>query len=359
MIQGRAQRVHKLLDEADLEGFLFLDRANLRYLSGFSGTAGALLVSRESSIFLTDARYTTQARQEVSAQNICEYRVQLDGILEQVSQLGLKRIGFEAESLPYAMVERLRDKGSQVCKWLPEAERLRPLRWVKDSEELATLERAAKISAEAFEEIVPLIRPGVTERDIALELEFAMRRRGGEEKAFDTIVASGIRGALPHGIASEKIITAGELVTIDFGTRWGGYHSDETVTVAVGEVSSQQREIFDIVLEAHDRAMDAVRPGVALSEIDAIARDYIVEKGYGDYFGHSLGHGVGLEVHEYPAVSSQSEALAEEGMVFTVEPGIYLPEFGGVRIEDMVCVTADGYRRITRLPKDFRQLCAC
>ncbi len=356
VMQDRIHRVHKLLEEAELDGFLFLDRANLRFLSGFSGTAGALLVSRNNSAFLTDARYTTQARQEVSAQNIREYRVQLDGILDQVHEFGLQRIGFEADSLAYAMVERLREKSPAGCLWQPESERLRPLRWVKDPAEIAVLNQAARIAAEAFEEIVPLIRPGVAERDIALELEFAMRRLGAEEKSFDTIVASGLRGALPHGVASSKTIASGELVTIDFGARWRGYHSDETVTIAVGSVSARLREVFDVVLEAHDRAMDAVRPGVALRDIDGIARGYIVAQGYGSYFGHSLGHGVGLEVHEHPAVSAQSEVLAEEGMVVTIEPGIYIPELGGVRIEDMVYVTADGYRRITRLPKQFRLL---
>ncbi len=356
MIQDRAPKVHKLLDEADLDGFLFLDRANLRYLSGFSGTAGALVVSRETSVFLTDARYTTQARQEVSAQSICEYRVQLDGILEQIEGLGLNRIGFEADSLSYAMVARLRENSPAGCQWQPESERLRPLRWGKDLGEIAALEEAARIAAEAFEAVVPLIRPGAVERDIALELEFAMRRRGAEEKSFDTIVASGLCGALPHGVASSKIISSGDLVTIDFGARWRGYHSDETITVAVGPVSARMLEIFDVVLEAHDRAMDAVQPGAALRDIDSIARDYIAKRGYGDYFGHSLGHGVGLEVHEHPAVSAQSEVSAEEGMVVTIEPGIYIPDLGGVRIEDMVCVTADGCRRITRLPKKFRLL---
>ena len=356
MNQERTHRVHKLLDDADLEGFLFLDRANLRYLSGFSGSAGALLVSRKGATFLTDARYTTQARQEVHAQNICEYRVQLDGILEQVNQLGLQRIGFEADSLPYAMVERLRKKSPHGCQWLPEAERLRSLRWSKDRNELSALEHAACISAEAFEEVLPMIRPGVVEREVALELEFAMRRLGAEEKSFDTIVASGRRGALPHGVASDKAIASGDLVTIDFGARWNGYHSDETVTVAVGPVSTKLRQIFDIVLEAHDRAMDAIRPGVPFRDIDDMARSYIREHGYGDYFGHSLGHGVGLEVHEHPAVSAQTEVLAEEGLVITIEPGIYIPDLGGVRIEDMVNVTADGHRRITRLPKEFRLL---
>lgn len=356
MDQNRAHRVHKLLEDADLDGFLFLGRANLRYLCGFTGSAGALLVSRTESIFLTDSRYTTQARQEVSAQRICEYRVQLDGILQQAKELGLQRIGFEADSLSYAMVERLREKSPAACQWQPESERLRPLRWTKDQEELSALEHASAIAAEAFEDILPLIRPGVLERDIALQLEFAMRRLGAEEKSFDTIVASGLRGALPHGVASDKAIAEGDLVTIDFGARWQGYHSDETVTVSVGAVSTKLRQIFDTVLESHDRAMEAVRPGVPLRDIDGIARGYISAQGFGEYFGHSLGHGVGLEVHEQPAVSAQSEVLAEEGMVITIEPGIYIPELGGVRIEDMVYVTGNGHRRITRLAKEFRLL---
>jgi Xaa-Pro aminopeptidase len=194
------------------------------------------------------------------------------------------------------------------------------------------------------------------EREVALELEFAMKRLGGEEKAFDFIVASGARGAMPHGIASAKSIEAGDLVTLDFGTRYNGYHSDETVTVAVGEVKPELRKIFDTVLEAHDRAMAEIRPGVSLRDIDGTARHYIDSQGYGSYFGHGLGHGVGLEVHEYPTVSPRSEAVAEEGMVFTVEPGIYIPELGGVRIEDMVQVTADGCRQLTRIKKDFRTL---
>jgi Xaa-Pro aminopeptidase len=212
------------------------------------------------------------------------------------------------------------------------------------------------LAAAAFEEILPMIRPGVVERDISLALEFAMKRRGAEEKSFDFIVASGERGALPHGVASQKKIQSGELVTIDFGARWQGYHSDETVTLAVGRVDPRLREIYDIVLDAHDRAMDMVRPGVPLREIDRIARDHIAERGYGEYFGHGLGHGVGLEVHEFPAVSPRSEEVAGEGMVITIEPGIYIPGLGGVRIEDMVKVTRDGHRRLTRLDKKFRSL---
>jgi Xaa-Pro aminopeptidase len=194
------------------------------------------------------------------------------------------------------------------------------------------------------------------ERDISLALEYALKRRGGEEKAFDFIVASGPRGAMPHGVASERVIRDGELVTIDFGTRVRGYHSDETVTVAVGEVPRKLREIYTLVLDAHDRALKQVRPGVPLSELDGLARRHIGDGGYGDFFGHGLGHGVGLEIHESPTVSSRSEEIATEGMVITIEPGIYVPDLGGVRIEDMVLVTATGQRCLTRIPKDFRTL---
>lgn len=356
VMPDRAGKVARLLKEANLDGFLFLEKANLRYFCGFSGSAGALLVSSKGSSFLTDSRYMTQARQEVRAESIGEYRAQLDGILEQVKAHGLQRIGFEADTLPYAMVERLREKSPAGCQWLPESERLRSLRSVKSQEELSLLKHAAAIAADAFEEILPLIHPGRLEREVALELEMAMRRRGAEEKSFDTIVASGPRGALPHGVASAKSIVAGDLITIDFGARWQGYHSDETITVAVGEVAGELRRIFDVVLEAQIRAIEAVKPGVPLRDIDAIARSYIAAKGYGKFFGHGLGHGVGLEVHEQPTVSALSDAVAEEGMVFTIEPGIYIPDLGGVRIEDMVHVTAEGCGRITRLPKEFRSL---
>ena len=218
------------------------------------------------------------------------------------------------------------------------------------------LERAAGLNLEAIGEVLPLLVPGTTERQLAIELEFALKRRGGQDKAFDFIVASGPRGAMPHGVASDKELAAGELVTIDFGTRVDGYHSDETVTLALGRVDARQREVFDTVLAAHDRAIAGIRPGMALRDVDALAREYIAGQGFGDYFGHGLGHGVGLEVHEYPVVSPRSEIIAEEGMVFTIEPGIYIPEVCGVRIEDMVAVTADGCRLLTRIPKEFRSL---
>ncbi|PLX85746.1 MAG: integrase [Desulfuromonas sp.] len=356
MLKDKIALAANLLEACGLDAFVFLHPPNLRFLCGFTGSDGALVATRKTDAFLTDSRYTAQAQQQVSADDVRQYTAKADGILEFLRETGAGKVGFESDSLSYASVERFREKSGNTFEWVPVSRELLSLRGVKTSLEVESLVEAARLNAEAFEEVLPFIRPGAVERDIALELEFSLRRRGGEEKAFDFIVASGERGAMPHGVASNRVIRAGELVTVDFGTRFGGYHSDETVTVAVGDVSPRLREIYDVVLEAHDRAIAAVKPGVPLREIDDAARDFIVERGLGDYFGHGTGHGVGLEVHEYPTVSPRSDETAREGMVFTVEPGVYIPELGGVRIEDMVLVTAAGCRRLTRIPKDFRTL---
>jgi Xaa-Pro aminopeptidase len=356
MVKDRASLATNLLTACGLDAVLFTDLTNIRYLCGFTGTDGVLVVTGETSCFLSDSRYTTQARAQVQADEIREYGVKLDGVIAFLKQTGVRRIGFEAETLSYAIVERLRESGGAGREWVPLTKEILSLRGIKGQEEIAALLEATRLNAEAFEEILPLVRPGAVEREIALALEIALKRRGGEEKAFDFIVASGLRGAMPHGIASGREIRAGELVTIDFGVRCGGYHSDETVTVAVGEVSSELRAIFETVLEAHDLAMAHVRPGIALKEIDTVARNFIAGRGYGAFFGHGLGHGVGLEIHEYPTVSPRSEAIACEGMVFTIEPGIYVPELGGVRIEDMIEVIADGCRQLTRVEKTLRVL---
>ena len=355
MLKDRSGRIRPLLEGCGLDSLIFLDPANLAYLCGFSGTDGVLIVTRGTSCFLTDSRYTTQAREQVGAGEVREYADKVSGVLEWLRQAGISQAGFEAATLPYATVMRLKD-GAPDIQWVPLDQELKPLRGGKDAAELDALERAASLNAAALGEVLPCLTPGTSERNFALELEFALKRRGGEEKAFDFIVASGQRGAMPHGVASGKLLAPGDLVTIDFGTRVQGYHSDETVTLALGAVSAHQRRVFDTVLAAHDRAIDGIRPGIPLRDIDAMARSYIVDQGFGDFFGHGLGHGVGLEVHEFPVVSPRSETLAEEGMVFTVEPGIYIPGDCGVRIEDMVVVTADGCRLLTQFPKQFRSL---
>ena len=354
MTTDRMARVREIMAAEQLDGLLLTSLPTLRYLCGFSGTDGVLFLSSEEVVFLTDSRYQTQARQQVQADRIVCYRKKNEAIGELLAELEATRIGFEAEQVSVAQAEAWRGL-SRTVSWIALEQQLRPLRCRKSREELALLQQAASLNREAFAAVLPGIAAGVAERDIALELEIALKRRGGEINAFDFIVASGVRGALPHGVASDKIIRDGELVTIDFGTRVEGYHSDETVTLAVGQVDRKLRQIHDIVLEAHDAAIAAVRPGLAIAELDAVARDYIAAQGYADYFGHGLGHGVGLEVHEYPALNPRSEDCLAEGMVITIEPGIYLPDVGGVRIEDMVVVTASGCELLTSIPKALCQ----
>lgn len=353
MIKDRAPRVEQLLREAKVDACCFFHRPNLRYLCGFTGSDGVLAVNAKSDCFLTDSRYVVQASLEVDACDIREYKSKDEGVIAWLIESGATRVGFEAEHLSCAALRRLQDKSPSGVIWTPLEKPVVSLRGIKSADEIVSLDHCAALAAVAFAEVLPLLRPGIRERDFALALEMALRRHGGDEKAFAIIVASGMRGALPHGIASDKKINAGELVTIDFGVCCDGYHSDETVTVAVGEISAELSQIHATVLTAHDLAIAAIKPGVPLRQIDAVARDFIIAQGYGERFGHGLGHGVGLEVHEYPTVSPRSEDVASEGMVFTIEPGIYIPDLGGVRIEDMVLVTTDGCRRLTRLEKNL------
>ncbi|MFK5927208.1 MAG: aminopeptidase P family protein [Desulfuromusa sp.] len=356
MIERRNQFLQNLLITEKLDAILFFGLPNIRYLCGFTGTDGVFLVKANETVFLTDSRYSAQALKQVTADRVHCYKNKLKAIIDELFSAESARVGFDAEVVSVAQFEELTAIASDVLDWCSLTLQLQALRGVKKADELAPLKMAADLNKQAFDVVLPIIRPGVSEKEIALELEFSLKRLGGEANAFDFIVASGVRGALPHGVASDKKIRAGELVTIDFGTRVAGYHSDETVTLAIGAVDRKLRQIFDIVLEAHDLALAALQPGMAICDLDAVARDFIASKDYGDCFGHGLGHGVGLEIHEYPAISTRSEQRLVEGMVITVEPGIYIPEIGGVRIEDTVVVTGNGFEALTSIPKQFKQL---
>lgn len=356
MIGNRGELIRQRMAAAGVDALVLLGLPNIRYLCGFTGTDGVLLLTSTRSIFLTDSRYITQARKQVSAEQIICYKNKYLQLIEELTRNQVQLVGFDADVLSVATFNELRALAPDGMSFQPLTEQLRSLRSCKSADELDSLRQAACLNQQAFAAILPLIKPGISERQIALELEFALKRRGGEVCAFDFIVASGERGALPHGVASDKLLQPGELVTIDFGTRVAGYHSDETVTLALGEIDGKLRQIFAIVLEAHDLAVAAVRPGLLISELDAVARDLITAKGYGEYFGHGLGHGVGLEIHEYPSVSAKTAEPLQEGMVITIEPGIYIPGLGGVRIEDTVLVTATGAAVLTKIPKQFKQL---
>ncbi len=356
MLKNRRSRLIPFFEENGLDAILCTDMNNIRYLSGFTGSEAALLLARERSWFLCDSRYTEQAREEVVCDEVVECgAARLDAIADITRVQNLCRLGFEASHLTVAIYRRMVEKLPGITL-VELGSELDGIRTAKDSAEIEQLAAVAVLSSHAFRAITHLITPGVMELDIAMALELEMRRRGADGKAFDFIVASGERGAMPHGRASEKLIQAGDMITIDFGASKNGYHSDETVTVACGEPGERAREIYAIVKEAHDRAIAAVKPGISCRELDLVARSYIGESGYGDYFGHGLGHGVGLEIHEQPTLSPRSSAPLLEGSVITIEPGIYLPGFGGVRIEDTVVVTADGCRLLTQVAKKLHVL---
>ena len=356
MIRQHKQFLQNILTSEKLDTILIFGLPNIRYLCGFTGTDGVLIIKNNESIFLTDSRYFSQSEKQVNANRLYCYNNKLKAIADELSSCESKRVGFDAGAISVSLYEELTAIASDSLEWRSLNAQLQSLRGVKVEEELNFLKSAANINYQAFQQTLPLIKLGVTEREIALELESSLKHLGGEANAFDFIVASGIRGALPHGVASGKKLCAGELLTIDFGTRINGYHSDETVTLAIGDVDRKLRQIFDIVLEAHDLALGAIQPGMSICDLDAVARDYISTQGYKEYFGHGLGHGVGLEIHEYPAVTSRSDEYLVEGMVITIEPGIYIPGTGGVRIEDTVVVTADGFEALTSIPKQFKKI---
>ncbi len=352
---NRHNAVRRILVEQKLDALIFFGMTNVRYLSGFSGTDGVFLCTLSETVFLTDSRYTTQAQSQVQADRILCYSNKLQSIADELESLRVKRGGYDADAISVALFNKLTESVSS-CELVACSRELESLRACKDADEITLLRQAANLNRQAFESILPSIAPGVSERSVALNLEFALKKLGGEENSFDFIVASGVRGALPHGVASEKTIQDGDLVTIDFGTRVGGYCSDETVTFGVGNVSGKLRQIFDIVLEAHDSALHSVKAGMEIAALDDIARSHIKQQGYGEFFGHGLGHGVGLDIHEYPSVSSRSSDCLQEGMIITIEPGIYVPDLGGVRIEDSVIVTDSGYEVLTSIPKQFMQI---
>ena len=352
MHKARQRAALEMAGQLGADSLLVVGLVSIRYLSGFTGSEATLLVTGDSSLFLCDSRYTLQASAEVNGCKVEEYKVKIDGIATAIKTSGCRRLAFDAEKTAVAFFNKLSSLLPEV-EFVPLADQLDRLRGVKTAEEILLVENSAKLASAAFKELLPMIRPGVSERFLAVELEMLMKRSGAENKAFDFIVASGERGALPHGAPSDRLINSGELVTFDFGACCNGYNSDETVTVAVGRPEKSLLEIYNIVKDAHDMAIAAIRPGAECRSVDAVARDHIGSCGYGEHFGHGLGHGVGLEIHEKPVFSPRSDDILTAGMIVTVEPGIYLPGIGGVRIESLLLVTANGSRLLGGIDKNI------
>jgi len=358
-VVARVPRLRARLGEAGCDALLVTNLVNIRYLTGFTGSAAYLLVLSDDLLFVTDGRYRDRSAEELAAAGVdARIDVGLTGGAQKdtltAATQGLARLGLEAASVSWAQ-QRTFDAG-----WFADAELVptqglvEELREVKDEGEVARMAEAARIADEALARVLPMLRDGVTEQDFALALDFEMRRGGASSPSFDTIVAAGPNGAKPHHQPSGRDIGKGELVVLDFGAVVDGYCSDMTRTVCVGEPSSATaRRMVEVVAESQRRGVEAVTAGASCAEVDAACRKVIADAGWEDAFLHGTGHGVGLEIHEEPRVASTSEATLASGHVVTVEPGVYLPEHGGVRIEDTVVVLPDGCRRLTNAPKNL------
>jgi Xaa-Pro aminopeptidase len=346
------------LTAAHVDGLLITSLANIRYLTGFSGTSALVFVTPRDTVLVTDFRYQTQAEQEVGefARVTIEAQSLWTGLWQQLGQLPQVQVaGFESAHLLHRDFQRLLEAGSR-WQWRPTVDLVETLRERKDSAEVALIEQAADTATRALEQTLSAISTGMTEYEVAGTLEKALRDAGSEGFPFPSIVASGPRSALPHARSSDRRVQRGDFLLLDFGAEAGGYCADVTRTVVLGQASDEQRAVYEVVRIANERAVAAVRPGMSGREADAVARGYIERCGYGDLFGHSLGHGLGLEVHEAPRLARTAEGALPEGAVVTIEPGVYRPGWGGIRIEDDVHLTPDGARVLTRFTRQLLEL---
>lgn len=348
----RLEKVRNSMKEQEIDGFIVYSPYNLRYLANFTGTTGFALITLTDAYFVTDARYTQQAQQQAKGFHVIEHKTGWVPAFEKIiRENDLKFVGFEADHVSVSQLEIFEDAFDTAL--IPTQNIVEKIREVKDAGEIQTIREACRISDAAFLHILDFIKPGVTEIQVANELDFYMRGLGATGVSFDTIVASGVRSSMPHGVASAKVIETGDLVTLDFGCYYNGYVSDMTRTIAVGEPIDQLKEIHDVVLQAQLKVSQAAGPGKTGVELDKIARDYISSRGYGEYFTHSTGHGIGLEIHEAPNVSRIATQAFVPGNVITNEPGIYLPGVGGVRIEDDIIINETGAEVIQQVPREL------
>ena len=356
----RVQRLAEALGQRGLDGLLVSVPENRRYLSGFTGSAGYLIITQDRAELYTDSRYIQQAQEQTQgpAQDfqVIQLRPGWDWLVDSLKSGGIQRLGFESEHLTVAAHSRIveafkQESGLAGLSLVPTLGVVEELRAIKDQEELVSLQRAIDASDSAMNAVRPTLQAGLTEQEVAWRMEQAMRDFGSDDASFKTIVASGPNAAMPHHRPSDRVISLGEPIVIDMGAKVGGYCSDISRTIILAEEDETFRKVYDIVSGAQLTAMSIVRPGMTGAECDNLARSVIQEAGHGDHFGHSLGHGVGLAVHESPRVGPDSEDILAVGSVFTIEPGVYIPGWGGVRIEDIVLLEAAGARPLSKATK--------
>ncbi|MHC5269026.1 M24 family metallopeptidase [Enterococcus sp. LJL98] len=349
----RVEKLRAAMKKEEIDGFLVTNTYNLRYLANFTGTTGLAVITPKKAFFVTDFRYTEQAAEQAIGFEIVK---NTGPIFEEVAKIcqqeEINALAFEESVMSFAEYTNLEEVVEETAL-VPISGMIETLREVKDEQEIALIQKACAIADQGFAHILEKIKPGMTEIEVANQLDFYMRSLGATSVSFDTIVASGFRSAMPHGVASHKVIEQGELITLDFGCYYEGYVSDMTRTFAIGDPGEKLREIHQIVLEAQLKVNEVAKAGMSGIELDAVARDYIASFGYGEAFGHSTGHGIGLEIHEGPNVSFKSPKIFVPGNVITNEPGIYLPGIGGVRIEDDLLITETGNQVLTHSPKEL------
>lgn len=352
-LSGRIPALRDRFDELGIDALVVSELANVRYLTGFTGSSGIVVVRRDDAVFVTDGRYDTQSRQQLGDAGVgARIEICKDSPEEAagVATASIARLGLEADSVSWSTQKRWAEElfdGDLV----PTVGVVEGLRLFKDDGEVQRIRAACAVADAALADVSAMLAEGPTEREFALELDAAMMRRGAEDVSFETIVAAGVNGARPHHRPSHRRIGGGELVVVDFGALVDGYHSDMTRTFMVGDVGEERRRMFDVVARAQAAGVEAVADGVSVADVDGACREVIADAGWADAFVHGTGHGVGLDIHEAPRVSARVADTLRSGQVVTVEPGVYLPELGGVRIEDTVVVTDDGCERLTLAPK--------
>lgn len=354
-MNARLSKLRSFMEKQNLDAVVISKPENRAYFSGFTGTSATLVVTAAKAKLITDFRYIEQAEKESPLFDVVRHEQDMLAVVaSEILADKAKKIGFEGDSFTY-------NHFTMLARHLPDA-KLKPvgldgLREIKDAAEIERMTKAVEISDAAFSHILKVLRPGISEIEVAAEIEHCMRKLGSEKPAFDTIVVSGERGSLPHGLATNKLIESGDFVTMDFGAVYLGYHSDITRTVCIGKADEKQRHIYDVVRKAQHLGVGAIAVGKSGKAVDAQVRRCIMDAGYGEFFGHGLGHGVGLAIHELPRLSPSSTCeRLEENMLVTVEPGIYLPGWGGVRIEDTVQITASGAKVLTKSRKQLIEI---
>jgi len=351
----RIRKVKNFLKKNNLQAILVTNLINIRYLSGFTGTTASMIVTQNKSFFITDFRYIEQSEKEVTCSKILEFRSSVEGAADVCKKEKIKKLAVEEGNLTLSLFNNLKKTLSSV-KLMPVSGIIEKFRSIKDEAEINLIRDAIIISNKSLAQTMPVIKAGISERDVAVELEYRLKKLGAEKMAFDFIVASGYRSALPHGVGGNKKIKHGDIITIDFGCVYKGYHSDITRTFCLGKASAEKLRIYNLVFKAQSAALRGAKSGIACGELDAYARDVFTKENMGRYFGHGLGHGVGLDIHEEPAVTKGIKQKIEEGMVLTIEPGLYIPGKFGVRIEDMVLIKKEGAEVLTKQIKKIFEL---